>query len=179
MILILASCSFRGCSRTFVNFRTYQNHLLVHPRPRPDEDLQRILQRIEDESHHSGSIMEEPEASTTSDQHEAGATGFTAADMQMFDAKWILKTRETRNPTKTAMKGIIEDTSDMVAFATSTLKHKICVQLSSRGVDSNIITSLDTIFKILLAKIFDGISSFYQQIQYCRHHFNLVVSYKI
>lgn len=68
--------------------------------------------------------------------------------------------------------------AEMVAFATSTLKHKICAQLSSQGVDSNIITSLDSIFKDPAVKPFEGISSFYQQIQYCRHHFNLVVSYK-
>lgn len=59
------------------------------------------------------------------------------------------------------MQGIIEDTS--VSFATSTLKHRICAELSSQGVDSGVIASLDSIFEDPVVKPFDGISSFYQQ----------------
>ena len=180
-------CSFPGCSRTFGNFRTYQNHILVHPRP--------VYLRREDESpttsdsNHSTDycdssqsiiMAEEPdrelEGNTSSDLHETGTTVCTITEnMQLFAAKWILKTRETRNLTKKAMQGIIEDTSDMVAFATSTLKQRICAELSSQGVGSGVITSLESIFEDPVVKPFDGISSFYQQIQYCRHHFNLVV----
>jgi len=112
------------------------------------------------------SVLMEAETSTTN-----------TADMKTFAAKWILKTRETRNLTKAAMQGIIKDTSDMLAFATSSLKTDICAKLSAYGVDPGVITELDTIFKGPALKPFDGISSFHQQLQYYRHYFNLVVSY--
>lgn len=77
-------CSFPDCSRTFVNFRTYQNHLLVHPRHGVTEDFQRTEDGIPGDN--NSDTLEEPEieVSTSSDLHETGTTGYTTTeDMQL------------------------------------------------------------------------------------------------
>ena len=156
-------CSHPGCSRTFTNFRTYQNHILTHRDLLPQGNEENETCSIEPQS---------PVASSSSPLVE-----ISRDDVKSFAAKWILKTRETRNLTRSAMQGIIEDTSSLMNFACSTLETKIRAKLSASNVDSEIISSLSEIFRGPIMKPFDGIASFYQQLQYCRQHFNLVVSY--
>ena len=156
-------CSHPGCSRTFKNFRTYQNHTLAHRDLVPLVNEENELCSIEPQS---------PVASSSSP-----SVDISQDDVRSFAAKWILKTRETRNLTRSAMQGIIEDTSSLINFACSTLETKIHAKLSACNVDSEIISSLSEIFRGPVMKPFDGIASFYQQLQYCRQHFNLVVSY--
>ena len=67
--------------------------------------------------------------------------------MQSYAAKWILKTRENRSLTKSAMQGIITDTADIISFTTSTLESQVRYELSALGVSSQTISSLDKFLK--------------------------------
>ena len=104
-------CSTNGCARTFTNFRTYQNHRLTHrnqvscPLLTDDE--------VEDEGR--GNYMYAVDADSP---QVLTAISPTTTDMQSFAAKWILKTRETRGLTRTAMQGVIQDVGDLVSFVT-------------------------------------------------------------
>ena len=78
-------CSFSGCSRTFKNFRTYQNHRLKHSQV---AGLIRDVSEEDDSAESDADNDVDDEISTPSSN-----------EMQMYAAKWILKTRETRNIT--------------------------------------------------------------------------------
>ena len=47
--------------------------------------------------------------------------------VRLFIAKWILKTRECRSLTRSAMQGIIKDTMSLLDFAASNIRTAIIV----------------------------------------------------
>ena len=157
-------CSLNGCERTFTNFRTYQNHRLTHR----SEALNVPSTETEDTGE-SGGL-------TSMDASPLPLVSPTTTDMQSFAAKWILKTRETRSLTRTAMQGVIEDVSDLVGFVTQTLGSQTRAVLQSHGIEPESISGLDDVFTGPATKPFDGLTSFHQQLQYCRSTFNLIVS---
>lgn len=155
-------CSSDGCARTFTNFRTYQNHRLAHR-----NEIPRCVS-MEDNTDESicGSSGDQP----------PDVLSPTTTDMQSFAAKWILKTRETRSLTRTAMQGVIEDVSDLVSFVTQTLESQTHSLLHAHGIEPTSISGLDNVFCGPATKPFEGLTSFHQQLQYCRQNFNFVVS---
>lgn len=99
----------------------------------------------------------------------------TPADTRMFAAKWILKTGETRSLTQAATEGIIEDTGHLVDFVTESLQNQIRTVLQSNGIDEESISGFNEVFKCSVTKPFNGLTSFHQQLQYYRRHFNFIV----
>ena len=95
-------CSFSDCCRTFRNFRTYQNHRLTH---RTNEARQGV---------ENGNNDDEDDAINVSVDDEVHQPA--VADMQLFAARWILKTRESRSLTRSATQGVLEDVQDLVSF---------------------------------------------------------------
>lgn len=168
-------CNKDGCSRTFTNFRTYQNHCLKH-----DPNL---LSNVRGDG---CELDSEPMASsnsghdvTTAAVHAPSLASSqlpTTAEMQTFAAKWILKTSETRSLTRTATLGIVEDVSDLVDFVAHNLKQQTQSALAAKGVDKSTISTLDEVFSSCVTKPFEGLTSFHQQLQYYRSHFNFIVS---
>lgn len=156
-------CSIDGCSRTFKNFRTYQNHRLTH-RPAISE----------------GDIPSDTESNPDYDQDPSFEGSMlphlpSSSDVQSHAAKWILKTSEMRSLTRAATIGVVEDVSDLVEFIGQSLKDQTCHILSSSGVDPETVCRVSDVFKSYIVKPFDGLSSFHQQLQYYRRHFNLIV----
>ena len=152
-------CSTSGCARTFTNFRTYQNHRLTHRNQVP------CCLLTDDEVH------EDELGLGSYDVHAyslADTISPTTTDMQSFAAKWILKTRETRSLTRTAMQGVIEDVGDLVRFVTHTLASQTNAALRTQGIEPNSISGLDEVFSGPTTKPFEGLTSFHQQMQYCR-----------
>ena len=94
-------------------------------------------------------------------------------EMKSFAAKWILKTREARKLTRTAMQGVIEVVSDLVALVSETLESEIRAVLQANA-DS--ISGLKVVFSGAATTPFKDLQSFHQQLQYCPKHFNLIVS---
>ena len=129
----LIQCSLNGCERTFENFRTYQNHRLTHRREEPPVSPATETEDMDDSVGSSGlEAPSLPQVSTT--------------DMEYFAAKWILKTRESRSLTRTAMQGVIQDVSDLVTFVTQTLESQMHAVLQSNGIEPESICGLDDIF---------------------------------
>ena len=107
-------CSLNGCSRTFSSFKSYQNHRrqkhanysvdeVSQPTPEPSEDFSELC---------DGSDV----------YSEANITNLPPREeITSFAAKWILKTRETRKLTRSAMQGVVEDVTDLVTFVSNTM----------------------------------------------------------
>ena len=155
-------CSVSGCSRTFTNFRTFQNHRLTH--------------RGKESESGDGTTLDE-NADTEGDFNSsiAVAHGPTSDDMQSFAAKWILKIRESRSLTRNAMQGVIEDVQDLVSFVGNTMKQQTNAVLRANDIDPSSITGLSDVFAGPTTIPFDGLTSFHQQLQYCRKNFNFIV----
>lgn len=161
-------CSLDGCSRSFSNFKAYQNHRRL--------------------KHSSNTVTRPttPELGENSDGIYEGTDSPVAEalalpapsteDMQSFASKWILKTRETRKLTRTAMQGVIEDVGDLVTFVSKALESQTRAVLHLNGVDPDSVSGLEEVYDGAATKPFEGLQSFYQQIQYCSKHFNLIVS---
>ena len=163
-------CSLNGCERTFKNFRTYQNHRLLHHRSEADSVLATdVGESTGDPTDFSGSDASPP--------HITSPT--IIPDMQCFTARWILKTRETRMLTRSAMQGIIEDVEDLVRFVTDVLKSQTHETLEHHGITPGLIPGLEDVFTGKVTRPFEGLSSFHQQLQYCRSMFNLVVRIRL
>lgn len=126
-------CSFGGCSRNVTNFRTYQNHLLKHRRGCEVSD-EEIL---------------EHDFAVTNDEAECQVNEIhlpTTREMQNFAAHWILKVRESRSLTRSAMQGIIEDVEDLIECVRRTLKEEADAILQRVGVDTKTRSELHKLF---------------------------------
>lgn len=66
-------------------------------------------------------------------QTEALVNAPSTEEIKFFAAKWILKTRETRKLTRTAMQGVIEDVDDLVMFVSNTLESETQAVLHANG----------------------------------------------
>ncbi len=96
--------------------------------------------------------------------------------MQLFSSKWILKTRESRKLTRSAMQGIIDDVGELVTFVTQSLESQTRALLVKSGASSDMLAGVKNVFSGPVTKPFDGIQSFHQQLQYCRKYLNLIAS---
>lgn len=152
-------CSKDNCSRTFTNFRTFQNHLLTHNLDEPP--------LISPEEHQI-----EPDYSIETELVALPCE----EEIKSYCAKWILKTSETRSLTRRATLGIVEDNSSLVTFITQLLWKRASAILVSSEVDTSVISRFDELFSSSLTKPFNGLTSFHQQLCYYRDNFNLIVS---
>ena len=104
-------CSHHGCSRSFSSFKSYQNHrrlehksIISPEQPIPDPD---------------GEFEDRDDVSI-----EAHTTNTPSTGDMPFLSRWILKTRETREHTRTAIQGVIEDVEDLVTQEHWSLRHE-------------------------------------------------------
>lgn len=154
-------CTRDDCSRTFRNFRTYQNHILTH---QPSESCHGDF---EDDT------LSLPSVDNDENFDEVSPYLPTAEDMQSFAARWILKTSETRSLTRAATIGIVQDVADMVTCVVQCLLSQAQNLLGESGIDSS---RLEDIFSSHVTQPFRGLTSFRNQLQYYRKHFELIVS---
>lgn len=100
----------------------------------------------------------------------------TAPDMQSYTARWILKTRESRSLTRSATQGILEGVQDLVSFVAWCLESQTYAVLQSNGIDCTAVDGLGDVFTGPITTPFQGLTSFYQQLQFFCKNFNLIVS---
>ena len=160
-------CFKQGCERTFRNFRTYQNHLLSHRAGLEDE-------REDDEE-------EEIETNTSGlveniESRNDYVSLPSSKDIKLYCAKWLLKTSETRSLTRAASIGIVEDVSALIEHVTNGIKSEIKSILTSNQIDNSVISKTEELFTNSALTPFEGLSTFYQQLQYYQENFNLIVS---
>lgn len=163
-------CTVNGCSRTFKNFRTYQNHKArkhnYPENPPPPIDQVDLGSSVDDED--VGFQQAAADALNNSE--------FSKDDMQSYAVRWMLKTRETRSLSRATTDGIIEDVQELVDLITESLKSRLHQVLVSKNVDEDTIsTTIDNVFDSPVTRPFDGVMSFHQQLQYCRKNFDFVV----
>ena len=152
-------CSRNGCCRTFKNFRTYQNHLAKH--------------------HKLDELVSNNQNGVELYGHEGGADQCIVSTdtLQSYAVKWLLKTRETRYLTRAATQGIIEDVQNLMDVVTQSLRSETEQLLMSRGIDPTIVAEVN-VFSGSVTRPFENVTSFHQQLQYCRKHFGFVVRLK-
>lgn len=160
-------CLSEQCSRTFTNFRTFQNHLRTCPchvdlSPEPSV----VNEDPDTESHYSG----------VQDYLTDSIPSFSASDLQSYSAKWILKTSETHSLSRTATLGIVHDVTDLVDFLTQMLEKKTHSILQQSEVDDSVIQQVGNLFSGFLVRPFERLETFHQQLQYYRDHLGLIVS---
>ena len=73
--------------------------------------------------------------------------------------------------------GIVEDTVDLVAFVSATLKAQTQKLLCDSGISSEILDGIEEVFESPITRPFEGLESFHKQLQYYCKHFNFIVSY--
>ena len=140
-------CSSGGCSRTFTNFRTYQNHRWRHR-------VEMLPLPIEDSANDFSDESTGTSTNNTSPHHSPAAV-----DIQRLTAKWILKTRETRSLTWAATQGVIEGVHHLVSFVTHTLESQTHSVLRTCGIDPSSVPGLDNVFHGPVTKPFEGLKS--------------------
>ena len=158
-------CQSENCSRTFTNFRTFQNH-------------RRSCSAIDSTPH---GVLGET-ICESGDQHGEDIINDvlpTSSDLQMYCAKWILRMSETRALTRTATLGVVDDVRELVDVITEGLKSKTSSILQSNGVPDYIVSDVEDTFSSRFVQPFDGLQTFHQQLQYYRQNFGLIVSFDI
>ena len=171
------SCPADGCCRTFINFRTYQNHCLTHTTTHCSHES------ISDDANEIAHDMETVEllelaqskADVTGDGLDDYFADIRVDDVKSFIAKWLLKTTETQSLTRTVTTGIVEDVSDLIDYVVQYLSSKTHDVLAKNEVDTAVISKVAGIFSSAITKPFEGLHSFHHQLQYYLHHFNLIV----
>ena len=138
-------CSSEGCSRTFSNFRTFQNHCRMCRAVYSPGPISLDNDGHSDSHSDAASIVSAAESVTAS---------ISADDLQSFSAKWILKTSETRSLTRAATLGIVNDVSDLLGFISDSLKEQIRKVLQQNGVDDSIIREIGGVFNGFLVRPF-------------------------
>lgn len=160
-------CKHPSCSRVFVNYRTYQNHLLKHNRS-PTEPVELAVTNTPQIE-----VNEEMEISppvTGSYQHLPSFTDYCA--------KWILKTSETRKLTRNATLGIVHDVSDIVKEVSLCIEDQVKCCLQENGINFDNVSGLSEIFteSNVVISPFAELMSFHQQLAYFKKHFSFIVS---
>ena len=164
-------CSHSGCSRTFCNYRTYQNHKLSHA---PSSSGSTELVAFNDEREEQE--VDDPEQSETREVLQCAVDDtFNGDRIRQYAAKWILKTRECRALTRSAMQGIIEDTAEILDFACLSIKAELYKKLPAMGINSSDLSQLDELFDHCGQKVFGGVATFHQQLQFYKQNFSFVV----
>lgn len=167
-------CSNEGCRRTFTHYRTFQNHLLSHTTTSLHTLASSAAPSVNDESDHYQADNDGNLTISTGNVTELDPCRFTLKD---HIAKWILKTGESRYLTRTAMMGILEDVSDIVQLIISHLHSEVCAFMCSTDTAPDNLHLINEIFqKESYTLPFNGLDSYYLQLQYFKKHFAFVVS---
>ena len=159
-------CSFTRCSWTLEELQNIPNDCLKHSQCEPETSDGAVVFREDDLSEGAESL----------DNYGDNFFAPTTDEMQMYAAKWILKTRETRSLTRAAMQGVLEDVQDLVHFVTQTLECRTHLILQANGIVPSTLAGLSDVFSGPSTRPFEGLTSFHQQLQYCHVNLGFIVS---
>ena len=166
-------CGIQGCSRTYSNFYSFKKH--VYRKHRENLDLCPLrYSRTEVESPVS------PVAYSLENDDDM-VTATTSVTQQLHHnhqiAKFLLKLKEVRKVSQTAIDGLVGDISLMVQQITTRIQMNVSEVLQRNGLDMRNITGLLEVFSDpFLIDPFKQLHSKYLQDQFYKTHFNLLVS---
>ena len=151
-------CKHPSCSRVFVNYRTYQNHLLKHNSSSTESSEVALVNTPQIEVNEEEMEILPP----ATDSYQNPPT----CSLTDYCAKWILKTCETRKLTRNATLGIVHDVSDLVKEVTLCIEDQVKFCLQENGINVDTVSGLTEIFSESNAVVspFAELMSFHQQV---------------
>ena len=156
-----------NCHRTFTNYRTYQNHRLRCACTSINDP--RSEEAVDDNNERYNENFDSEEQQIIDEDHSESGDEF---NMTEYAAKWILKTSESRSLTRTAMVGIIDDVTELVSMITNNIFEDVKCLINAEDINISQLENLRTQY----SNPFSGVSTFYQQLQYYKLNFGLIVS---
>ncbi len=166
-------CGIQGCPRSFKNFGTFRNHVYA---------IHGASLALETETN-----AEEPETSDhehndegdgIQDERAVEADIVTEEAVRRAAALLILKIREGHRIPQSVMDEIVADVSSLYHLALSAIRQQVKATLNDAGVENGIIesTMCHLSAESPLTNIFSGLGNHYQQLQYFKKNFDLVIS---
>lgn len=170
----------RRCETTFTNFHAYKRHIRKKHRLRAFDDV--TSSEVED----SSETMVVPTATLDSELNDDAADDENGestlgteqnCDFDKETAIWILKLKEGRKLTQSAMEEILSDVTELCTDMVTRLGHDVCKILESAGVNMRDIPELDVLLsdESPYAAPFCNLKSQFLQHSYYRNHLNFVV----
>ena len=171
------------CSRTFINFRSYNNHIRIKHSSACESFDQEISTNVDTgETEQDQLALNAYSVSSQSEnQPDSQVPVYVSGDsksLTRYCAKWILKTGETRKLTRHALIGVVQDTSEFFNLVLDIAREQVTNVLKCNSVDSAIISTVMNIFSKENTNLwpFQSLLTFPLQLKYYRENFDLIVS---
>jgi len=171
-------CGIGGCVRSYNNYYSFKKHVYRKHRDYLDNSITSVI--TENVSEHDDDDDDVSESQNDGfdfaeflDCHDYEQSGLQhKKEMALF----LLKAKEVRKVSQSALDGLLSDFSTIVESITRVLKSSVSDCLSSKGLDISSFDGLEEAFSDLkITDPFHQLHSKFQQEKFYREHLNLVV----
>ena len=173
----LVQCGIQGCPRTYRNFQTFRNHVYtIHSANLP----------LETEVGPGEPETSDDDDNGLGDRDNNGVEGrgsvqddvITEEAIQRAAALLILKIREGHRVPLSVMNDNVADVGALYQLALSAIRQRVKSTMNDAGVSNTVVesTMCHLSDESPLTNIFRGLTTSYQQLQYFKKNFDLVVS---
>ena len=187
-------CNIDSCSRTFINMKTYDNHLsrnhFMHGRTvipelfmseeangdeNNGDENNSEENNGEENNGDGGSIGEGANNSMNSPPDDHGTTRFE--ELKHAGALWIQKIREKCKLTQSSIDEIIQGVTDFNSYILSKLYNVLKNELEGININISDLPQLTKVFDTdsPFLRPFKGIETHHQHLQYCKKKLGFVV----
>ena len=168
-------CGIDECTRTYQNFFSFKKHAYRKHRGSLEKGHEEnsVMERVGSEGDSASELMNE-------DVVDLGDEPDTLTEFQRIRMKrialFLLRAKEVRKVSQTALNGLLEDFSNIVQEIVSQIKSEVNACLSSRGLSLEVFDGLEDVFSNRNnLEPFRGLDSKYLQEAFYREHFHLLV----
>lgn len=171
------TCGIQGCQRTFLKFRTFENHVsLMHREQQHHSDEQHMVS----ENDHADCSGEDMATNNSMDivQISSNTTSEPAfMNLQKSSALMLLKLKEVHKLTQVTLQGIVDDVTDLCQNRLSAIHSAVNLAITNAGLSPSDIEGLKDIFDSdnEFAQPFFGLETQYQQFKFYKENFKFVV----
>lgn len=166
-------CGIAGCARSFTNFYSFKKHL--YRKHRDYLDISGTTENISDTAQSASQDDEFDFADFLEcSEYEEHDTSEFQHMKQM--ALFLLKAKEIRKVSQSALDGLLSDFTDIVAKTVAVLKSNVSVCLNKKGLDIASFDGLEEAFSDLkITDPFHHLSCRFQQEKFYKEFLNLLV----
>ena len=177
-------CGVEGCPHTPTSYEGLRRHLHRQHKWILTGETNSVQEQMEEEPPSDSEF--DQRLCLESDEDDGDADTTATADRSPWNesiprlaAQFILKTREGKRLTQTAVDSIVGDITDMVSKVVNSIQRKVLAQLKSLGVvlTAEQQSGLREAFSGPETNPFQGLETQYKQEKFFREHFNYVVSF--
>ena len=165
------TCGYDGCMRTLYSIESFKKHLTRNHKRKVDVGVPGVLPLDNEDSadmhdHHGLNDLENDAPSQ--DRYQL---------RKESHARWILKLKETRILTQESVNCVLKDVTTLCISTVAELGEEVASKLQQSGVSIADIPGLQQLFspQSLYARPFDGLDTYYRQVEFFKTHFKLVV----